>query len=139
MLLNEISALRACIMIAFAKTPEKESVYVGNITLEKDGRKFQFDWNEHSGEYTDKTLLITTRDLHSMEAPNDATLEELKDAVVTGIFLQGDENSYAKEQVITDINLCLYDAADSKNRVFLNKKAFKNADLSEYYDIAWEE
>ena len=55
MLLNEISALRAGIFIAFAKTPEKESVYVGNITLEKDGRKFQFDWNEHSGEYTDKT------------------------------------------------------------------------------------
>ena len=57
MLLNEISALRTCILIAFAKTPEKESVYVGNITLEKDGRKFQFDWNEHSGEYIDKTLL----------------------------------------------------------------------------------
>lgn len=139
MLLNEISALRACIMIAFAKTPEKESVYVGNVTLEKGDRKFQFDWNEYSGEYTDKTLLLTTRDLDSMEAPDDATLEELKDAVVTDIFLQGDENSYVKGQVITDINLCLYDAADSKNRVFLNKKAFKNADLGEYYDITWEE
>ena len=74
-----------------------------------------------------------------MEAPNDATLEELKDAVVTDIFLQGDEDSYVEGQSITDINLCLYDAADSKNRVFLNKKAFKNADLGEYYDITWEE
>ena len=139
MLLNKISALRACILIAFTKKPEKESVYVGNITLEKDGRKFQFDWNEHSGEYIDKTLLLKTRDLDSMVAPNDATLEELKDAVVTGIFLQGDEDSYVEGQSITDIKLCLYDAANNDSRVFLNKKAFKNADLGEYYDIAWEE
>lgn len=139
MLLNEISALRAGIIITFAKKPEKESVYVGNVTLEKGDRKFQFDWNEYSGEYTDKTLLLTTRDLDSMEAPDDATLEELRDAVVTGIFLQGDEDSYVEGQSITDINLCLYDAANNDSRVFLNKKAFKNADLGEYYDIAWEE
>lgn len=139
MLLNEISALRAGIIITFAKKPEKESVYVGNVTLEKGDRKFQFDWNEYSGEYTDKTLLLTTRDLDSMEAPDDATLEELRDAVVTGIFLQGDEDSYVEGQSITDINLCLYDAANNDSRVFLNKKAFKNADLGEYYDITWEE
>lgn len=139
MLLNEISALRAGIIITFAKKPEKESVYVGNVTLEKGDRKFQFDWNEYSGEYTDKTLLLTTRDLDSMEAPDDATLEELRDAVVTGIFLQGDEDSYVEGQSITDINLCLYDAANNDSRVFLNKKAFKNADLGEYYGITWEE
>lgn len=139
MLLNEISALRAGIIITFAKKPEKESVYVGNVTLEKGDRKFQFDWNEYSGEYTDKTLLLTTRDLDSMEAPDDATLEELRNAVVTGIFLQGDEDSYVEGQSITDINLCLYDAANNDSRVFLNKKAFKNADLGEYYDITWEE
>ena len=74
-----------------------------------------------------------------MVAPDDATLEELKDAVVTGIFLQGDEDSYVEGQSITDIKLCLYDAANNDSRVFLNKKAFKNADLGEYYDIAWEE
>lgn len=137
MLLNEINALRAGIVITFAKKPEKESVYVGNVTLERGDRKFQFNWNEYSSEYTDKTLLLTTRDLASIEAPDDATLEELKDTVVTGIFLQGDENSYVEGQYITDINLCLYDASDN-NRVFLDKTAFKNADFGEYYDITWE-
>lgn len=86
-----------------------------------------------------KTLLLKTRDLDSIVAPDDTTLEELKDAVVTGIFLQCNEDSYVEEQSITDIKLCLYDAANNDSRVFLNKKAFKNADLGEYYDIIWEE
>lgn len=138
MLLHDM-CLRAEISITFGKPPVKESVYVGEIRLEKDGKEYVFDFNETTGSYEDNQLTLDLRDCDYMVAPSDATLEELTDAKVTDLFLQGDDNCYVAGQTIKDISITFYDNTNgSEHNVTLETPAFADADLGEYYDLEVE-
>lgn len=137
MLLTDI-ILRAVIAMTMTKTPAKESIYVGTITLVKDGKKYTFDFDSYAVGVVDNTIVIECREGELEDIPEGATLEELEGATVTDLFLQGDEDSYVEGQTVKNIELTLYDATDSSRKVVFEKDAFKEADLGEYYDIAWE-
>ena len=138
MLLKEIPALRAGITITFAKKPAEESVYVGDLVLNKDGHRIQFDWTEQSETYNENTLYIETKDLDTLNAAENTTFEDLKGAVVDHLFLQGEDSAYVEGQEITDIELCLFGAADDRLRMMFHKDAFTDTDLGEYYAIRKE-
>lgn len=137
MLLTDI-VLRAVIAMTMTKTPAKESIYVGTITLVKDGKKYTFDFDSYAVGVVDNTIVIECREGELEDIPEGATLEELEGATVTDLFLQGDEDSYVDGQAVKNIELTLYDATDSSRKVVFEKDAFKEADLGEYYDITWE-
>lgn len=137
MLLKDI-VLRAVISMTMTKTPAKESIYVGTITLTKDGKEYTFDFDSYSIGIIDNTVVIECREGELGDIPEGATLEELEGATVTDLFLQGDEDSYVEGQAVKNIELTLYDAMDSSRKVVFEKDAFKEADLGEYYDITWE-
>lgn len=138
MLLTDV-VLRAVIAMTMTKTPAKESIYVGTITLVKDGKKYTFDFDSYAVGVVDNTIVIECREGELEDIPEGATLEELEGATVTDLFLQGDEDSYVEGQAVKNIELTLYDATDSSRKVVFEKDAFKEADLGEYYDIAWED
>lgn len=138
MLLHDM-CLRAQIVITFGKQPVKESVYVGEICLEKDGEEYTFDFNETTGSYEDNQLTLDLRDCDYVAAPSDATLEELACAKVKDLFLQGDDNCYVAGQTIKDISITFYDGVNgSEHNVTLETPAFADADLGEYYDLEVE-
>lgn len=137
MLLKDI-VLRAVISMTMTKTPAKESIYVGTITLTKDGKKYTFDFDSYSIGIVDNTIVIECREGELEGIPEGATLEELEGATVTDLFLQGDEDSYVEGQSVKNIELTLYDVMDPSRKVIFEKDAFKEADLGEYYDITWE-
>lgn len=137
MLLKDI-VLRAVISMTMTKTPAKESIYVGTITLTKDGKEYTFDFDSYSIGIVDNTIVIECREGELEDIPEGATLEELKGATVTDLFLQGDEDSYVEGQSVKNIELTLYDVMDPSRKVIFEKDAFKEADLGEYYDITWE-
>lgn len=127
---------RTEIQITFTETPIKESVYVGVIQLEKNGETYLFDFNEYEGSYNGKVLTIDTKDLAFCECPEDAKLEDLEDARVIHIFLQGEEEAYMEDQMIEDIELSIFDI-ETHSMITLTKGAFSDADLAEYYEIQW--
>lgn len=137
MLLKDI-VLRAVISMTMTKTPAKESIYVGTITLTKDGKEYTFDFDSYSIGIVDNTIVIECRESELEDIPEGATLEELEGATVTDLFLQGDEDSYMEGQAVKNIELTLYDVMDPSCKVIFEKDAFKEADLGEYYDITWE-
>lgn len=137
MLLKDI-VLRAVISMTMTKTPAKESIYVGTITLTKDGKKYTFDFNSYSIGIVSNAIVIECREGELEDTPEGATLEELESATVTDLFLQGDEDSYVEGQAVKNIELTLYDVMDPSRKVIFEKDAFKEADLGEYYDITWE-
>ena len=120
------------------KTPAKESIYVGTITLTKDGKEYTFDFDSYSIGMVDNTVVIECREGELEGISEGATLEELEGATVTDLFLQGDEDSYVEGQAVKNIELTLYDVMDPSRKVIFEKDAFKEADLGEYYDITWE-
>lgn len=65
-------------------------------------------------------------------------MEDLEGAIVTDLFLQGDEEAYVEGQAVKNIELVLYDVADPTRKIVFKKDAFKETDLGEYYDITWE-
>lgn len=137
MLLKDI-VLRAVISMTMTKTPAKESIYVGTITLTKDGKEYTFDFDSYSIGIVDNTVVIECRESELGDIPEGTTLEELEGATVTDLFLQGDEDSYVEGQAVKNIELTLYDVMDPSRKVIFEKDAFKEADLGEYYDITWE-
>lgn len=137
MLLKDV-VLRAVIAMTMVKPPAKESIYVGTITLVKDGKKYTFDFDSYGVGVVDNTVVIECREGELEDIPEGATLEELEGAVVTDLFLQGDEDSYVEGQAVKNIELTLYDVMDPSRKVIFEKDAFKEADLGEYYDITWE-
>ena len=132
--------LRAVISITLTQTPAKESSYVGKIILAKDGKEYTFDFDTCTIEIIDHTVVIECMEGESEDEdfPDGATMEELEGAAVTDLFLQGDEESYIEGQAVKNIELMLYDVADPTRKIVFEKDAFKEADLGEYYDIAWE-
>lgn len=137
MLLKDI-VLRAVISMTMTKTPAKESIYVGTITLTKDGKEYTFDFDSYSIGMVDNTVVIECREGELEGISEGATLKELEGATVTDLFLQGDEDSYVEGQAVKNIELTLYDVMDPSRKVIFEKDAFKEADLGEYYDITWE-
>lgn len=140
MLLTD-TVLRAVISITLAKTPVKESIYVGEIIFIKDGREYTFDFDTYTIDIVGNAIVIECKEgeAEDEDFPDGATMEELEGATVTDLFLQGDEESYVEGQAVKDIELTLYDVADPSHKVIFKKDAFKEADLGEYYDITWEE
>lgn len=136
MLLTDI-VLRAVISITLAQTPAKESIYVGRITLTKDGKEYTFDFDTCMIDIIGNTVVIecTEGELEDEDFPDGATMEELEGATVMDLFLQGDEESYIEGQTVKNIELMLYDVTDSTRKIVFKKDAFKEADLGEYYDI----
>ena len=132
--------LRAVISITLTQTPAKESIYVGEIILAKDGKEYTFDFDTCTIEIIDHTVVIecTEGESEDEDFPDGATMEELEGAAVTDLFLQGDEESYIEGQAVKNIELMLYDVADPTRKIVFEKDAFKEADLGEYYDITWE-
>lgn len=137
MLLKDI-VLRAEISMIMVKPPAKESIYVGTITLTKDGKKYTFDFDSYSIGIVSNTIVIECREGELEDIHEGATLEELEGATITDLFLQGDEDSYVEGQAVKNIELTLYDVMDPSRKVIFEKDAFKEADLGEYYDITWE-
>lgn len=140
MLLTD-TVLRAVISITLTKTPVKESIYVGEIILVKDGKEYTFDFDTYTIDIVGNTIVIECKEgeAEDEDLPDGATMEELEGATVTDLFLQGDEESYVEGQAVKDIELTLYDVADPSHKVIFKKNAFQEADLGEYYDITWEE
>lgn len=137
MLLKDI-VLRAVISMIMTKPLAKESIYVGTITLTKDGKKYTFDFDSYSIGIVDNAIVIECREGELEDIPEGATLEEMEGATVTDLFLQGDEDAYVEGQAVKNIELTLYDVMDPSRKVIFEKDAFKEADLGEYYDITWE-
>lgn len=137
MLLKDI-ILRADISMIMVKPPAKESIYVGTITLTKDGKKYTFHFDSYSIGIVSNAIVIECRDGELEDIPEGATLEELEGATVTNLFLQGDKDSYVKGQAVQNIELTLYDIMEPSRKVIFEKDAFKKADLGKYYDITWE-
>ena len=77
-------------------------------------------------------------ELEDEDFPDGATMEDLEGAIVTDLFLQGDEEAYVEGQAVKNIELVLYDVADPTRKIVFKKDAFKETDLGEYYDITWE-
>lgn len=138
MLLKDI-ILRADIsMIMVKPAPAKESIYVGTITLTKNGKKYTFKFDSYIIGIVSNAIVIECRDGKLEDIPEGATLEELEGATVTNLFLQGDKDSYVKGQAVQNIELTLYDVMEPSHKVIFEKDAFKEADLGKYYDITWE-
>lgn len=136
MLLKNMN-LKATAYIGFKKKPTKESVYVGNICLEKNGKKYLFDFNKYDVSYTGNILVLNLSDCTDIDVPDDAVLEDLTNAKVTDFFLQGDEEHYVKGQTIKDIVFDIYDGFDKENHIVtLYTSSFTETDFGEYYD--WE-
>ena len=135
-LLKDIT-LRAVITMTMAKVPEQESLYVGTIVFAKDGKRYSFDFNSHTTAISGKTITIDCKDENKedRDIPDDTVFEELDGAIVTDLFLQGDEDSYVDGQTVCDIELILYDATTYLHKVVFEKDAFRKADLGEYYNI----
>lgn len=139
MLLTDV-VLRAVISITLTQTPAKESIYVGKIILTKDGKEYTFDFDTRAIDIIDHTVVIecTEGELEDEDFPDGATMEDLEGAIVTDLFLQGDEEAYVEGQAVKNIELVLYDVADPTRKIGFKKDAFKETDLGEYYDITWE-
>lgn len=136
MLLKNMN-LKATAYIGFKKKPTKESVYVGNICLKKNGKKYLFDFNKYDVSYTGNILVLNLSDCTDIDVPDDAVLEDLTNAKVTDFFLQGDEEHYVKGQTIKDIVFDIYDGFDKENHIVtLYTSSFTETDFGEYYD--WE-
>lgn len=139
MLLKEIN-LKATAYIRLKKEPAKESVYVGNICLEKNGKKYRFDFNKYDVSYTGNILVLNLSDCTDIDAPDDAVLEDLINAKVTDFFLQGDEECYVEGQVIKDIIFDISDGFDKdEHMVTLYKTSFLEADFGEFYGLEKKE
>lgn len=135
MLLKNMN-LKATVYIGFKKKPTKESVYVGNICLEKNKKKYRFDFNKYVGSYADNILVLNLSDCADIDVPDDAVLEDLKNAKVTDFFLQGEEECYVQEQAIKDIIFDIYDSFDKESSmVTLYKPSFLEADFGEFYSL----
>lgn len=135
MLLKDIN-LKATAYIRLKMEPAKESVYVGNICLEKNGKKYRFDFNKYDVSYTGNILVLNLSDCTDIDAPDDAVLEDLINAKVTDFFLQGDEERYVEGQVIKDIIFDIYDGFDKENHIVtLYTSSFTETDFGEFYGL----
>lgn len=135
MLLKDMN-LKATAYIGFKKKPDKESVYVGNICLEKNGRKYRFDFNKYVGIYVGNILVLNLSDCTDIDVPEDATLSDLMSAKVTDFFLQGEDDCYIENQEIKDIVFDIYDDFDKESgMVTLNKPSFLETDFGEFYSL----
>ena len=103
MLLTDV-VLRAVISITLTQTPAKESIYVGKIILTKDGKEYTFDFDTRAIDIIDHTVVIecTEGELEDEDFPDGATMEDLEGAIVTDLFLQGDEEAYVEGQAVTN-------------------------------------
>lgn len=139
MLLKNMN-LKATVYIGFKKKPTKESVYVGNICLKKNRKKYRFDFNKYVGSYAGNILVLNLSDCADIDIPDDAVLEDLKNAKVTDFFLQGDEERYVEGQAIKDIIFDIFDGFDKdEHMVTLYKTSFLEADFAEFYGLEEKE
>ena len=139
MLLKNMN-LKATVYIGFKKKPTKESLYVGNICLKKNRKKYRFDFNKYVGSYAGNILVLNLSDCADIDIPDDAVLEDLKNAKVTDFFLQGDEERYVEGQAIKDIIFDIFDGFDKdEHMVTLYKTSFLEADIGEPYGLEEKE
>lgn len=139
MLLKNMN-LKATVYIGFKKNPTKESVYVGNICLKKNRKKYRFDFNKYVGSYAGNILVLNLSDCADIDIPDDAVLEDLKNAKVTDFFLQGDEERYVEGQAIKDIIFDIFDGFDKdEHMITLYKTSFLEADFGEFYGLEEKE
>lgn len=135
MLLKNMN-LKATAYIRLKKEPAKEYIYVGNICMEKYGKKYRFDFNKYDVSYEGNILVLNLSDCIDIDAPDDAVLEDLIDAKVTDFFLQGDEERYVEGQVIKDIIFDIYDGFDKENHIVtLYTSSFFETDFGEFYGL----
>lgn len=134
-LLKDIN-LKATAYIRLKKEPAKELLYVGNICLEKNEKKYRFDFNKFNVSYVGNTLILSLSDCTDIDVPEDAILDDLMNAKVTDFFLQGDEERYVEGQAIKDIIFDIYDGFDKENHIVtLYTSSFFETDFGEYYDL----
>ena len=111
-------------------------LYVGNICLEKNEKKYRFDFNKFNVSYVGNTLILSLSDCTDIDVPEDAILDDLMNAKVTDFFLQGDEERYVEGQAIKDIIFDIYDGFDKENHIVtLYTSSFFETDFGEYYDL----
>lgn len=134
-LLKDIN-LKATAYIRLKKEPAKESVYVGNICLEKSEKKYHFDFNKFDVSYVGNILILSLSDCADIDVPNDAVLENLTNAKVTDFFLQGEEECYVEGQAIKNIVFDIYDGFDKENHIVtLYTSSFTETDFGEFYGL----
>lgn len=139
MLLKNMN-LKATACIRLKKEPAKESIYVGNICMEKYGKKYRFDFNKYDVSYAGNTLILDLSDCTDIDVPDDAVLEDLINAKVTDFFLQGDEEYYVKGQAIKYIVFDIYDGFDKENHIVtLYTSSFTETDFGEFYGLEEKE
>lgn len=135
MLLKNMN-LKATAYIRLKKEPAKELLYVGNICLKKNEKKYRFDFNKFNVSYVGNLLILSLSDCTDIDVPDDAVLEDLENAKVTNFFLQGDEERYVEGQAIKDIIFDIFDGFDKdKHVVTLYKTSFLEADFGEFYSL----
>lgn len=134
-LLKDIN-LKATAYIRLKKEPAKELLYVGNICLEKNEKKYRFDFNKFNISYVGNTLILSLSDCTDIDVPEDAILDDLMNVKVTDFFLQGDEERYVEGQAIKDILFDIYDGFDKENHIVtLYTSSFTETDFGEFYGL----
>lgn len=114
--------------------PVKEYVSLGHIVFVKDNKTCSLDFQKVTNLYSGNALIIKAWDC---DVIGDAfTYDDLQKAIITDLFLQGEENIMIPEgQGIVDITLTLLDDETNTPIVRFTKEHLKNTDLGEYYDF----
>lgn len=125
---------KAILQILFKHPPVKEQVDIGHIVFQKDDRICSLDFQKWELYYDGNALVIKTYDCDIQGF--DFTYEDLQHAIVTDLFLQGEEDVAIPDgQGIVDMTLTLLDHATNTPIIRFTRKELRNTDLGEYYDF----
>ena len=125
---------RAILQILFKHTPVTEHVSLGYIVFQKEDAICSLDFQKWELYYDGNALVIKIYDCDIQGF--DFTYEELQHAIVTDLFLQGEEDVTIPDgQGIVDMTLTLLDHETNTPIIRFTRKELRNTDLGEYYEF----